>query len=194
MSAIFQQAIQSFQAKNYKQAKIILFAMLKITPKHCEGLHMMGLIFGLENKHQEALNYLHKAVKLEPDNFEINFNLAKALSEAGAHKKALQYHEITNNLNNKKNTMETVRELLAKLDNKVTPTMAKKLDGMQALQAKLEVARQEYEAEPNDEKSAYVPKSLDYLVYRSSLFPISSRKYQFYIAVKKVPNGSSPIT
>jgi len=101
MSAIFQQAIQSFQAKNYKQAKIILFAMLKITPKHCEGLHMMGLIFGLENEHQEALNYLHKAVKLEPDNFEINFNLAKALSEAGAHKKALQYHEIANNLNNK---------------------------------------------------------------------------------------------
>jgi len=50
--------------------------------------------------------------------------------------------------------METVRELLAKLDNKVTPTMAKKLDGMQALQAKLQVAKEEYEAEPTDEKLA----------------------------------------
>ena len=59
--------------------------------------------------------------------------------------------------------METVRELLAKLDNKVTPTMAKKLDGMQALQAKLEVARQEYEAEPNDEKSAYLKEIEEFM-------------------------------
>jgi len=50
--------------------------------------------------------------------------------------------------------METVRELLAKLDNKVTPTMAKKLDGMQALQAKLQNAKEEYEANPTDEKLA----------------------------------------
>ena len=50
--------------------------------------------------------------------------------------------------------METIRELLTKLDNKVTPTMAKKLDGMQALQAKLQNAREEYEAEPTDEKLA----------------------------------------
>lgn len=50
--------------------------------------------------------------------------------------------------------METIRELLAKLDNKVTPTMAKKLDGMQALQEKLQVAKEEYEADPTDEKLA----------------------------------------
>jgi predicted house-cleaning noncanonical NTP pyrophosphatase (MazG superfamily) len=50
--------------------------------------------------------------------------------------------------------METIRELLTKLDNKVTPTMAKKLDGMQALQAKLQNAKEEYEADPTDEKLA----------------------------------------
>jgi len=50
--------------------------------------------------------------------------------------------------------METIRELLAKLDNKVTPSMAKKLDGMQALQEKLQVAKEEYEADPTDEKLA----------------------------------------
>jgi hypothetical protein len=50
--------------------------------------------------------------------------------------------------------METIRELLAKLDNKVTPSMAKKLDGMQALQEKLQVAKEEYEADPTEEKLA----------------------------------------
>jgi len=59
--------------------------------------------------------------------------------------------------------METVRELLAKLDNKVTPTMAKKLDGMQALQAKLQVAKEEYEAEPTDEKSAYLKEIEEFM-------------------------------
>jgi hypothetical protein len=59
--------------------------------------------------------------------------------------------------------METVRELLAKLDNKVTPTMAKKLDGMQALQVKLQVAKEEYEAEPTDEKSAYLKEIEEFM-------------------------------
>jgi hypothetical protein len=48
--------------------------------------------------------------------------------------------------------METIKELLAKLDNKVTPSMAKKLDGLQALKEKLQLAKEEYEAEPTDEK------------------------------------------
>jgi hypothetical protein len=59
--------------------------------------------------------------------------------------------------------METIRELLAKLDNKVTPTMAKKLDGMQALQAKLQVAKEEYEAEPTDENSAYLKEIEEFM-------------------------------
>lgn len=49
--------------------------------------------------------------------------------------------------------METIKELLQKLDNQVTPSMAKRLDGFQALQQKLAVAKEEYEADPTDEKS-----------------------------------------
>ena len=47
--------------------------------------------------------------------------------------------------------METIKELLAKLDNKVTPLIAKKLDGMQALEQKLQLAKEEHEADPTDE-------------------------------------------
>ena len=48
--------------------------------------------------------------------------------------------------------METIKDLLAKLDNKVTPLIAKKLDGIQALQQKLQLAKEEYDADPTDEK------------------------------------------
>ena len=34
--------------------------------------------------------------------------------------------------------METIKDLLSKLNNKVTPSMAKRLDGLQDLQEKLE--------------------------------------------------------
>ena len=47
--------------------------------------------------------------------------------------------------------METIKELLAKLDNQVTSVIAKKLDGMQALEQKLQLAKEEHEADPTDE-------------------------------------------
>jgi hypothetical protein len=47
--------------------------------------------------------------------------------------------------------METIKELLATLNNQVTPIIAKKLDGMQALEQKLQLAKEEHEADPTDE-------------------------------------------
>lgn len=47
--------------------------------------------------------------------------------------------------------METIKELLAKLNNQVTPIIAKKLDGMRALEQKLQLAKEEHEADPTEE-------------------------------------------
>lgn len=60
--------------------------------------------------------------------------------------------------------METIKDLLSKLNNKVTPSMAKRLDALQALQEKLEVAKEEYEAEPTDEKQAELKEIQEYIV------------------------------
>ena len=60
--------------------------------------------------------------------------------------------------------METIKDLLSKLNNKVTPSMAKRLDGLQDLQEKLKVAKEEYEAEPTDEKQAELKEIKDYIV------------------------------
>jgi hypothetical protein len=48
--------------------------------------------------------------------------------------------------------MDKIAELLEKLDNKVTPTIAKRLDGLNSLEKRLEVAKKELEANPDDEE------------------------------------------
>jgi hypothetical protein len=48
--------------------------------------------------------------------------------------------------------MDKIAELLEKLENKVTPTFAKRLDGLKSLENKLEVAKKDLEANPDDEE------------------------------------------
>jgi hypothetical protein len=48
--------------------------------------------------------------------------------------------------------MDKIAELLEKLENKVTPTFAKRLDGLNSLEKRLEVAKKDLEASPDDEE------------------------------------------
>jgi hypothetical protein len=48
--------------------------------------------------------------------------------------------------------MGKIEILLQKLDNKVTPNIAKRLDGLKSLNSKLEVSQKEYEANADDEE------------------------------------------
>ena len=47
--------------------------------------------------------------------------------------------------------METIKDLLHKLDNQVPASMARRLDGLHALQQKFHVAKEEYEANPTED-------------------------------------------
>jgi hypothetical protein len=59
--------------------------------------------------------------------------------------------------------METINSILTKLQNKVTPSIAKRLDGLQALKEKSEVAKKEHEAEPTENSLAELEEILDYI-------------------------------
>jgi len=52
---------------------------------------------------------------------------------------------------------------LAKLQNKVTPSIAKRLDGLQALKEKSEVSKSEHEADPTENSLAELEEILDYI-------------------------------
>lgn len=48
--------------------------------------------------------------------------------------------------------MDKVVELLGKLDNKVTPALAKRIDGLRSLESRYDLAKKELEANPEDEE------------------------------------------
>ena len=67
--------------------------------------------------------------------------------------------------------MEKINQLLVKLDNKVTPNIAKRLDGLQKLNEKVALAEREYRENPTDESeesmndiNEYVSEIVDDLV------------------------------
>lgn len=96
---LLQQAIKNFEEGNLNQTKLLLENILRIQPKNFLALHIMGVTLGIQNNHEEALNYLLKAVKLNPNDGYVNFNLAKALSETGKDSASLKYHEVAIKIN-----------------------------------------------------------------------------------------------
>ena len=59
--------------------------------------------------------------------------------------------------------MERIKELLAKLDNKVSPSLVKRLNAMNSLVARVKVASEEYEKEPTEENKDALEQIQDYL-------------------------------
>jgi predicted O-linked N-acetylglucosamine transferase (SPINDLY family) len=91
---LLQEAIKSFESKNFTKAKTLLLKILSIETQNFDALNLVGVIFGIDNNHVEALNFFKKAQKIRPDNNLINFNLAKALSETGNDIEAIKYYKI----------------------------------------------------------------------------------------------------
>ena len=92
-------AIQSFQSSNLDQAEQISRQVLKIQSNHFDALHLLGVVRGLKNQSDEALEFFRKALKIDPNNSLLNFNIAKAFSEIGEEEKAVKYHLRTTELN-----------------------------------------------------------------------------------------------
>jgi tetratricopeptide (TPR) repeat protein len=95
---LFNQAVNNFQKGNFNQVKLLLNNILLIQPNHFDALHLLGVTLGIQNHHKEALVFFTKAVKLNPSNHYVNFNLAKALSEMGRDLESLKYHRAAVNL------------------------------------------------------------------------------------------------
>lgn len=67
-----------------------------------------------------------------------------------------------NKLNNI-NTMEKIEILLDKLDNMIPSSLAKRLDSLEELHEKLEVAGEDYEKNPTDENRASYNEVIEYV-------------------------------
>lgn len=93
LQIMLQQAIQAFQNGNYERADSILVKVIQSDSKNLPALHVLGLIKASQKKYKDAAELLSKAVKLEPNEPSIRYNLAKALMDSGALLKSIPHHK-----------------------------------------------------------------------------------------------------
>jgi hypothetical protein len=58
--------------------------------------------------------------------------------------------------------MERIKELLAKLENKVSPSLVKRLNALNGLSARVAKAKEEFDADPTDENKEAFEQIEDY--------------------------------
>ena len=98
LDLILQQAIQAFQRGNFASAEVALSRVLAVQPKNLSALHALGLIKASLSKHEEAAELLKKAIRLEPNESSLHYNLAKALQESGRDRESMPHHKKCINL------------------------------------------------------------------------------------------------
>ena len=92
-SPLLQEAIKAFQNYNYDRSESILKSIIKNEEKNSNIYLILGLINIQRKNFQLAIDHLKKAAYLEPNNQQIQYNLAKVLDDFGFSEEALLCHE-----------------------------------------------------------------------------------------------------
>ncbi len=91
----FQNAVALHQAGRLDDAENIYRSLLEISPQNADLLYLIGMIALQKNAPDSALEFLYKAVRLNPNAASYRFTLAQALCDAKKPKEALeQYKEV----------------------------------------------------------------------------------------------------
>jgi tetratricopeptide (TPR) repeat protein len=85
-------AAAASQAGNADVARNIVITITEIAPNYAEGWRQRASLAQSEKNDADALNYLHKAVALNPREFEACVELGQILESYGDKKQALQYY------------------------------------------------------------------------------------------------------
>ena len=90
---MLQQAIQAFQNNHLERADSILKKVLQADSKNLAALHILGLIKASQGKFTESIELLTKAVRINPNEASIQYNLAKAMVDFGAIQESIPHHK-----------------------------------------------------------------------------------------------------
>lgn len=91
-AVLINQARQFFQDGDLDKAESLLKIILQIQPKNFDALHIFGVIKGIKNETDEAIEIFKEALSINPKNNFIHFNLAKALAQSGNDLASIPHH------------------------------------------------------------------------------------------------------
>ena len=116
---MFYGAIVEFQGLLYKEKNTALYSnMLKISeamirhyPQHVQSMLDISTVYVRQNKYNESIDILQKAIKIEPQNTILNYNLAYVYEMKGEKANAKKYFEVVvANATEKENQLKEAAE------------------------------------------------------------------------------------
>jgi tetratricopeptide (TPR) repeat protein len=79
----FQSAVAQYHAGNFAEAAAQLEKLSPRAPQSFEVHELLGLVYGAQSKHEQAIDQLQIAVRLKPDSAAARTNLATSLLHSG---------------------------------------------------------------------------------------------------------------
>jgi len=99
INLLLQRSIEQLQVGNLELAENYVKQVLAIQSAHFDGLHIFGVIRSMQGNFDDSVKLLKAAVEINKSDFSVQFNLAKALMDAGNHLESLHHHREAHNLN-----------------------------------------------------------------------------------------------
>ena len=82
-SSLLEQGLRYHQQGELQNAKNLYLKTLAEDPHNFDSLYLLGMIATQEENHSEAIHYLKAAIKENPKNAEVKFNLAVIFEKSG---------------------------------------------------------------------------------------------------------------
>lgn len=95
----FQQAINFHKQNQIAPAQEIYLDIIKRNPKHFNILHLIGVTFYQSGNCQKAVNFINRAIEVNPYNPDFHYNCANALKDLGQFDLAIVKYNKTISLN-----------------------------------------------------------------------------------------------
>ncbi len=106
--AYYERARAASQANDYAQAKILLLKAYEMDHENLEVNIALGIVYNVLKQNEKAINHNRAALKIDPDNFIAQFNLAVATNHLLGFRKSLSEYLKAEEIATKKSMPETV--------------------------------------------------------------------------------------
>ena len=93
LAFLLNQAVQYLQSGNLDAADSLIKRVISSDQNNADAHHIQGVIYGLKNRHSDAIEAYLKAVKLNPMDGILQFNLATALMESKQFSESLPHYK-----------------------------------------------------------------------------------------------------
>lgn len=86
----FQAALSIHQAGRLAEAEALYQAILSARPGHPDAMHLIGVVKVQSGQPEAGIDWITRAIAINPDNAVFHSNLGKALSDIGRHVEAIE--------------------------------------------------------------------------------------------------------